>query len=387
VAALVDTDNQWTEFLYEPRGYPGIFAGAQERPPVMRFYASVPNGVYTLIANLYHNANLRYYWGTSAASPEEFSFDVTTGPAGDFQEYTLGTVTVSNGVFEVYLNRADLLPGSSSYPFWGWAWIRLEIPAGTPAPTNTPIPPTATPTSTALPPTPSETPTATSTPINTATPTSTALPDLIFRDGFETGGLTAWTSSSTNGGALSASSAAALVDAHGLQAAISSNTAIYVTDDTPVAEPRYRARFYFDPNSITMSSGNAYYIFYGYAGASTVVLRIEYRFQSPNRQLRAALINNATTWKTSGWFTISDAPHFIEIDWAAATAPGTNDGYLTLWIDDIQRANLTGVANSARRIDRVRLGAVAGLDTGTRGTNYFDAFESRRRTYIGPAGG
>ncbi len=40
--------------------------------------------------------------------------------------------------------------------------------------------------------------------------------------------------------------------------------------------------------------------------------------------------------------------------------------------------------NDTRRIDRVRLGAVAGIDTGTRGTYYFDAFESRRQTAIGP---
>jgi hypothetical protein len=30
------------------------------------------------------------------------------------------------------------------------------------------------------------------------------------------------------------------------------------------------------------------------------------------------------------------------------------------------------------------LGAVAGIDAGTRGTYYFDAFESRRQNYIGP---
>ena len=42
VADLVETDNQWTEFLYASRGYPGVFASTQERPPVMRFYASVP---------------------------------------------------------------------------------------------------------------------------------------------------------------------------------------------------------------------------------------------------------------------------------------------------------------------------------------------------------
>ena len=127
VADLVETDNQWTEFLYASRGYPGVFASTQERPPVMRFYASVPNGTYTLIANLYHNAHLRYYWGTSATTPEEFSFDVTTGPNGDFQEYTLGTITVSNGVFEIFVDRADLLPGGGAIPSGagpGSAWCR-----------------------------------------------------------------------------------------------------------------------------------------------------------------------------------------------------------------------------------------------------------------------
>ena len=35
-------------------------------------------------------------------------------------------------------------------------------------------------------------------------------------------------------------------------------------------------------------------------------------------------------------------------------------------------------------VDRVRLGALSGIDTGTRGTYYFDAFESHRQNYIGP---
>ena len=86
----------------------------------------------------------------------------------------------------------------------------------------------------------------------------------------------------------------------------------------------------------------------------------------------------------SDWFTISDTPHFIELDWRAATVSGANNGGLTLWIDGVQRANLTGVDNDTRRIDRIQLGSVAGIDSGTRGTYYFDGFESRRQTYIGP---
>jgi len=169
-----------------------------------------------------------------------------------------------------------------------------------------------------------------------------------------------------------------------LQAVIDDNNAIYVTDDLPNAETDYRARFYFDPNSIMMASNDAHYIFHGYSATSTVVLRIEIRFYKGNYQLRSSLINDKTTWTNSSWFTISDAPHSIEIAWHASTASGANNGSLTLWIDNLQRAALTGVDNDTRRIDRIQLGAVSGLDSNTRGIYYFDAFESRRQTYIGP---
>ena len=62
-----------------------------------------------------------------------------------------------------------------------------------------------------------------------------------------------------------------------MQAVIDDANAIYVTDDSPNAEPRYRARFYFDPNSIPMASGDAHYIFKGFMGTSTEVLRVEFR--------------------------------------------------------------------------------------------------------------
>ena len=253
----------------------------------------------------------------------------------------------------------------------------------TATPTNSRTP-TATFTATRTPTsTQSRTPTATQT--QSRTPTSTISADLIFADSFESGSLSAWTSASIDGGDLSVNTAAALVGSQGLRAVINNTTSIYVTDDKPSAEPRYRARFYFDPNSITMASGNAHYIFYGSTGTSTDVLRIEFRRSSGLYQLQAALRNDKSTWTVSSWFTISDAPHFLELDWRASTAAGANNGGLTFWIDGVQQANLTGVDNDTRRIDRIRLGAVSGLDSGTSGIYYFDAFESRKQTYIGPA--
>jgi len=254
---------------------------------------------------------------------------------------------------------------------------------GTSTPTPTaPATPTGTPTRTF---TPTSTPTRTPTATSTRTPTPTTSADVIFADGFESGSLSAWSSSAIDGGDLSVNAVAALVGSQGLRAVINNTTSIYVTDDTPNAETRYRTRFYFDPNSITMSNGNAHYIFYGFTGTSTDVLRIEFRRASGLYQIQAALRNDKSTWSATNWITISDAPHFIELDWHTSTAPGANNGGLTFWMDGIQQANLSGVDNDTRRIDRVRLGAVSGLDSGTSGTYYFDAFESRKQTYIGPA--
>jgi hypothetical protein len=208
--------------------------------------------------------------------------------------------------------------------------------------------------------------------------------DLIFADGFESGNLSAWTSNVIDLGDLSLSPAAALVGSQGLQALIDDTTSIYVNDDSPNAEPRYRARFYFDPNSIVMASNDAHYIFKGFAGTSAEVVRVEIRPSAGLYQLRVGLVNDGTTWTLTGWFTITDAPHFIELDWRAATAVGANDGGLTLWIDGVQQANLPGVDNDTRRVDRARLGALTGIDVGTSGTYYFDTFESRRQTFIGP---
>ncbi len=229
------------------------------------------------------------------------------------------------------------------------------------------------------------TPTYTPTPTPTFTPTRTSdASDLIFADGFESGNLLAWSSSSTDLGDLSVSSAAALAGNQGLQAVIDDNNSMYLTDDRPIAEARYRARFYFDPNSISMASGDAHFIFKGFMGTSTEVLRMEFGQSAGAYQLRASLLDDGTTWLNTNWFTISDAPHFIELDWRAVTAAGMNDGGLTLWIDGTQQADLTGIDNDTRRIDRARLGALTGIDAGTHGTCYFDAFESRRQTYMGP---
>lgn len=364
----------------------GVDAGANQAWQTISWNATVP-------ANTTLDVQVRT--STDGVSWSSWATIPTNGgnitPSARYVQYQL-SLSSTDGLNSPVVNSVTLGFGVTA--------TNTPAPTNTPttAPTNTPtatatLTATNTPTNTATATftatyTPTNTPTATftstNTPTATSTPTNTPNPDVIFADGFESGNLSTWTSSFTDGGNLSVSTTAALVGSRGMQALINDNNSIYVTDDTPNAESRYRVRSYFDPNSITMTNGNAHYLFYGYSGASTVVTRIEFQRSGGAYQIRAALVNDGATWTSTNWFTISDAPHAIEIDWRASASPAAFNGGLTLWIDGVQRQNLTGVDNDTRRIDRAQLGAVAGIDTGTRGTYYFDSFESRRQTYIGP---
>lgn len=253
-----------------------------------------------------------------------------------------------------------------------------NIPTNTLTPATTPttaVSPTATPT------TPTNMPTNTPTvSVATATPTPVAA-DMIFADDFETGTVSAW-STNTNSASSKVATAAALVGNQGWQVSITSNTATYLTDNTPNAEPRYRARFYFDPNTIPMKDGNAHVIFAGYHGTK-VVLRTEFRNAKGKYQVRVGTLDDGGTWKSSSWFTISDASHPIELEWQAATAAGAKNGLLTLWIDGVLQTNVLGIDNDTRRLDAIRLGPSGGIDSGTRGAYYLDDFVARRQSAIG----
>lgn len=263
----------------------------------------------------------------------------------------------------------------------------------TPGPTATPTPtftPSRTPTSTSTPTlgptatntltptyTPTSGPTSTPTPTFTVTPTS-SVPDLIFKDGFESGNFSAWSASSTNNGNLSVSANAAQSGNYGLQATFTNTTNMFVRSDSPTAETRYRARFYFNPNSVTMGTGDNITLLQGLDAGGLVALSIQLNRSSTSYQLRVRSYDSGlANFVNTPYVNITNTIHYIEVDWG-------NDGHLTFWIDGVQQSNLTGINNSAYRLETVRLGAPNMTITGTSGSFYIDNFESRRQTYIGP---
>ena len=226
-------------------------------------------------------------------------------------------------------------------------------------PTATPGPPTAT-------------PTPTITPFPSSTPTPSAVPSAgIFTDGFESGNLAAW-AQAVGGADLSAQASAALAGSFGLRATINDVTGLYVRDNSPANESRYRAEFLFDPNSLAMAISDTHLIFQVNTPTASVV-QLSLQYSATGYRITTQVKDGAGLWQSLAAQPISDAPHLIEIDWQA----GAN-GSLALSIDGELKETKAGLANSAHRVDWVRLGPFYGIDAGTSGAEYFDAFESDR---------
>ena len=346
---------------------------------------------------LYFDGSL---WGLSANDVDGFAY-LTVGPVptatSTLTATATGTPTNTATATNTFTATATVTPSGTFTPTY--TPTNTGTPTSTFTPTNTATPtdtPTVgpSPTSTDTPtntntPSPTFTPSATATPSQTFTPTATFTPsptselsDLIFADGFESGNFSAWSSNKTDGGDLSVTTASALVGSNGMQLVVDDTVAIYVTDELPSAESRYRARFYFDPNSIMMTDGLDFYLLTGYDASS--VLQVQFGYSAGSYRIRLRQTNDSAGTASTAWVNLTDATHFIEIEWRAATAVGANDGSTTLWIDNVLSGSLSGVDNDTRRIEYVRFGAVSGLNAGVGGTYYLDAFESRRQSYIGP---
>jgi hypothetical protein len=211
--------------------------------------------------------------------------------------------------------------------------------------------------------------------------------DIIFEDGFDSDSLARWSSAATDGSDLSAGAASAMAGTpFGLQALVNDTHSLYVQDDTPSAENRYRARFYLDTNGFDPGEASFHFrtrIFLAFDPSGLRVITIVLKRQAGAYSIGGRVRRNDGTRADTGFFPITDGPHFVEFDWRRSTAPGASNGALQLWIDGGSVATLSGVDNDFNPVEFVRLGALA-LKTGAAGALYYDQFESRRERLIGP---
>jgi hypothetical protein len=170
----------------------------------------------------------------------------------------------------------------------------------------------------------------------------------------------------------------------GLEAFVNDTNSLFVQDDTPNAENRYRARFYFDPNGFDPGESQSHFrtrILIA-NGSGFRLITIVLKRQLGAYTVEARVRRNDGTRADTAFFPIANGPNFIEFDWQRATGPGANDGSLQLFINGSSVATLTGIDNDQVPVDLVRMGALS-VKTGAAGTLYFDQFESRRLRLIG----
>lgn len=201
--------------------------------------------------------------------------------------------------------------------------------------------------------------------------------DLLL-DGFEDGTFDTWTATVTDGGDLSITEAAAIYGTYGVAVFIDDANAIYAYTDSPNAATRIRARCYIDPNGFaTGSDSREVHFMAGIYSTSSGRFYVALMEVSGQHRIGIGVRNDAAGW-TYDKVNITDAPHCIEVDWKASSAPAANDGYLKLWIDvatptdDNLTTSLTGIDNDTIYIDRFNLGPWAGLGVGDAGTFYLD---------------
>jgi hypothetical protein len=217
---------------------------------------------------------------------------------------------------------------------------------------------------------------------------SVTYPALIFEDGFESGDFSRWSLSQIDGGDLTVEPEAALGGTTlGMQAVVDDTNPVFVEDLGPAGETRYIARFYFDPNGFDPGETLSHFrtrLFILFADAGTRrVSALVLKRQGGNYSLMQRCRRDDNSQADTGFFPISDDPHWILVEWQRATGDATNDGQCALTIDGDRVATLPNVQNHLATIGRVRLGALS-TKGGANGTLFFDEFVSKREGTIPP---
>ena len=204
--------------------------------------------------------------------------------------------------------------------------------------------------------------------------------DVIFKDDFEDGSFAPWSATAVDNQDVWTIGAEAIPPVTGEKSIvfdINDNNTLYLQDNTPDDETHYRARFYLQTNSLVMTSGDVFNIFAGFNGG-VKVLNVNLRYTSGVFQVRISARDDSDVWSYASWYDLTPGWNAIELDYQAAA----DSGSLTLWLGGEQKQSLSSIDNGTRTLTMVRLGAM-NVDDGTRGQLLYDAFKSRRLTYIG----
>jgi len=215
--------------------------------------------------------------------------------------------------------------------------------------------------------------------------------DLIFKNGFESGNTSAWTSAVTASGSLTVRTDSAMRGSnYGLRVVANGVNPMYVVSDHPNNLNRYRGRFYFHPGNFDTGEASGHFravLFLGFNTTPTQrrIMSIELKRQAGLYYVRGSVRPDGGGLISTPFVPIAgNTIHTVEFDFRRSTAPGANNGSLTFWVDDTSSPlTLSGIDNDTAGFDFARLGLMS-PKPGANGAYYLDEFESRTTTGMGP---
>ena len=160
---------------------------------------------------------------------------------------------------------------------------------------------------------------------------------------------------------------------YGLTIPIMDTTARYCSFTDPTAETAVTIECEFDPNLLTMANNDTFAIIYPYdTSLASDPFQIRLKKAGADYILHGYIRadGGAATYLASP--VLTDEPHTIRVVWVASSVDGADDGYFSLYMDDILLQTITGIDNDTWDIDSIDFGARTGLDAGTYGIFYMD---------------
>ena len=131
--------------------------------------------------------------------------------------------------------------------------------------------------------------------------------------------------------------------------------------------------FTFDPNDALLSTRE--YTLIRAMDGGTTAFALSLKDDAGTYKIRLKWYHNGSVAQ-SGWFAISNAPSTIKIRWNSSLAhlrAINSFREISLFVNDVEKLNVSGLNNSGVNVDRLHVGAfVSTSNTGTGGTILFD---------------
>lgn len=204
---------------------------------------------------------------------------------------------------------------------------------------------------------------------------------VLFDIGAETGDLTEFSATTTDGGDLSVTEAAALAgSSYGLAYLVDDTTSLDAQIEFTHTTDYFRLRLYLDPNSLTMANTDDLLFLAVLNTNPTSKIKANLKYTTAaGYAVYIAFNDDAEADTTTSDYVITDAAHSIEINAQKASSAVASDATCAVYIDGALKETISSIDLFDEWFDKgdgacnARFRAHQ-LDVGTSGTFYMDEF-------------